>query len=337
LKIKYSITRNKVLYGLYRYLIGFLLKPIINRQINTFLSRKMVNERPLEYAFLLKHLSQIYPKTILDVGTGASALPHVLANCGFDVTATDEKGSYWGFDFFNHHYPVIEDDIKNSKLTKKFDFISCISVLEHIPEADEAVKGLFDLLEPNGYLLVTFPFNKNDFVENVYKLEGAGYGQNAPFICQLFSQKEVNNWLKDNGGTIIEQNYYEIFTGEFWTFGEKLYPPRQVDENSNHHLTCILIQKNYSGMISEYLQVKKTDRNLFIFTITKTSPDELFAWYILKEGVQIDKIWYDPNPVLNYTFTEPGKYQIKYFVKKNKNKKSFTSRIISITNEDISV
>lgn len=235
----HTITRNKVLRGLYQNLVIFLLNPIMDTQK----FRTMMNERPLEYAFLLKHLSQICPKTVLDVGTGRSALPHLLSNCGFDVTAVDKMGRYWEFNFFNHHYPVEEDDIKNSKLDKKFDFISCVSVLENIPDPDKAIRGMFNLLKPGGHLLLTIPFNGEHYIENVYELEGAGYGQDHTYICQSFTQKELNNWLDKCGGKLIDQEYYEIFTGKYWTFGERIYPPKRVFEDDVYQLSAILIQK----------------------------------------------------------------------------------------------
>jgi len=45
-------------------------------------------------------------------------------------------------------------------------------------------------------------------------------------------------------GRIVRQEFYEIFTGDFWTFGERIYPPRKVSKVDKHHLTAILIQKD---------------------------------------------------------------------------------------------
>ena len=50
-------------------------------------SFKRFNERPVEFGFVFRKLSELYPRTILDVGTGTTALPHVMRNCGFLVTA----------------------------------------------------------------------------------------------------------------------------------------------------------------------------------------------------------------------------------------------------------
>ena len=37
---------------------------------------KRFNERPIEFSFVFRKLGAIYPRTILDVGSGKTALPH---------------------------------------------------------------------------------------------------------------------------------------------------------------------------------------------------------------------------------------------------------------------
>jgi len=203
-----------------------------------------INERPVEYRFVLQHLSRIVPVTVLDVGTGTTALPHLLRNCGFLVTAIDNIHDYWPKGMFNRHFYVINDDITNTRLAKKFDFITCVSVLEHIKNHEAAINSMFNLLNPEGHLALTFPYNENKYIENVYMLREAGYGKDASYICQVYSRNELNKWLKMNNGKIVEQEYWQIFTGDFWTFGKRLYPPRQVHKHEKHQLTCILIQKS---------------------------------------------------------------------------------------------
>ncbi len=174
MKIFYSTLSNIkrfifgiLLYGLYCKFLELLLKHQFSLEIKSVKSRNKINERPIEYSFLMKHLYNIYPNEILDVGTGTSALPSLLMNCGFKVTAIDKKEGYWQ-NFCNYHFAIVKDDIRKSKMIKKFDFINCISVLEHIPNADEAINGMFNLLKPNGFLLLTFPYNKNRLCRNPF-------------------------------------------------------------------------------------------------------------------------------------------------------------------------
>lgn len=78
---------------------------------------------------------------------------------------------------------MIHDDITKTKLKNTFDFISCVSVLEHIKDYDKAVQTIFTLLKPSGDAVITFPYNEQQFIENAYELPEAGYGQNATYIC----------------------------------------------------------------------------------------------------------------------------------------------------------
>ncbi|MFX0134346.1 MAG: class I SAM-dependent methyltransferase [Candidatus Hodarchaeota archaeon] len=210
-----------------------------------FLRRKfqLINERPIEYRFVFKILTEISPKKILDVGPGMSSLPHLMSNCGFLVTAIDNIYEYWSRRVFNRHYYIIQDDITKTKLKSKFDLITCISVLEHIKNFESAINNMAKLLNDNGHLITTFPYNEENYIDNIYKKEGAGYGQDKKYICQIFSRKELNNWQDTNNIRIIKQEYWQVFKGEFWTFGNRITPARKVKKEEKHHLTCILFQK----------------------------------------------------------------------------------------------
>lgn len=202
-----------------------------------------INERPIEFRFVFQELTRLNAVTVLDVGTGTTALPHLIHNCGFVVTATDNVGDYWPDGMFNRHFHVIDDDITQPRLAKRFDVITCISVLEHVANYDAAVRSMFAMLNPGGHLIVTFPYNEARYIENVYKLPSAAYGQDVPYICQVFSRAQIDNWLEENGGVVIHQEYWQCFTGEFWTRGELLRPPRQVGNEQPHQLSCILLKK----------------------------------------------------------------------------------------------
>lgn len=204
---------------------------------------RWMNERPIEFRFVLQNLAKMCPVTVLDVGTGTTALPHIMSNCGFVVTAIDNITDYWPKGMVNRHFYVINDDILDPKINRKFDFITCISVLEHIEYHNDALKGMIHLLKEGGHLAITFPYNENRYVENVYKLPDSSYGQDEQYICKIFSRKEVEKWLQENDCEIVDQEYWEVFDGSLWTFGKRLIPPVQVDKDQKHHLTCILIMK----------------------------------------------------------------------------------------------
>lgn len=178
---------TKALYSLYCTLGRWYLWPILLLEWKTS-SHKRINERAIEYGFALRWLSKICPVEVLDVGSGGASWPHIMANCGLQVTAIDKIKEYWKGGFLNRHYYIINDDI--------------------------------------------------------YKLPDAGYGQDYPFICQVLSRKQINEWLSENPGKIIDQEYYEVFNGALWAFGERVCPSNKVEKQQRCHLTCVIIQKS---------------------------------------------------------------------------------------------
>jgi SAM-dependent methyltransferase len=201
------------------------------------------NERPVEYDFALRAIVASGAREILDVGTGTTAWPHLLANCGLRVTAIDHAPGYWRRRPFNRHYHVLDDDVTHSRLERSFDLVTCISVLEHIPDHRAAVRGMLELVRPGGHVVITVPYCEGRFVEDVYRLPEAGYGAAFPFIGRVYSRAEVDDWTAGGAAEVVEQEYYEVFTGELWTFGERVPRPRRVGAGGRHHLTALLLRR----------------------------------------------------------------------------------------------
>lgn len=201
------------------------------------------NERPIEYGFVFNVIGKLYPKEVLDVGTGNTALPHLIRNCGCLVTAVDNIVDYWSSGMVNRHYHVVNDDITDTKVKKKFDLITCISTLEHIVKSDTAIDNMFSLLKPGGHLIITCPYTEHQYVEDVYKLPDTTYLKPKPYGAQSFSRKEITGWCERNNAEIVEQQYWKFWDGEFWTVGNSVIPPERTDANSKHQISCMLFKK----------------------------------------------------------------------------------------------
>jgi 2-polyprenyl-3-methyl-5-hydroxy-6-metoxy-1,4-benzoquinol methylase len=204
------------------------------------------NERPVEYRFVFEQIAEFYPKNVLDVGTGLTALPSVMANCGCSVTAIDNVKDYWLNGMFNRHYHVINDDIVNTKIEKTFDMITCISTLEHIEKYDQAVKSMFSLLKNGGYLVLTFPYNEKIGVENVYSLPDSIVKNLPKYKTRVYCRDDLDRWQKQNNAIILKQEYWKFFQGDYWATGEILLPPEKVDVKDKHQISCLVFQKKLS-------------------------------------------------------------------------------------------
>ena len=53
--------------------------------------------------------------------------------------------------------------------------------------------------------------------------------------------------LADNSVEVVRQEYWRVFSGEFWTFGQRLTPPVETDQHEEHHLSCALLRKRPDG------------------------------------------------------------------------------------------
>jgi len=226
--------------------LPYLTKTLINRlTYSEFLKPPFnsYNERSVEYAFVFEQITKLRPKTVLDVGTGQSALPSLIATCGPKVTAIDNVKDYWKKGMLNHHFYVINDNITNSKIAKTFEAITCISTLEHIEKFDQAIKTMFSLLSPLGHIILTFPYNESAGVSNVYELAESDVKPIPSHKTRAFSRKDIDKWLKENNSKIIEQEYWQFFTGEYWTTGKKLDKPIKTDHDQIHQISCLVLGK----------------------------------------------------------------------------------------------
>jgi SAM-dependent methyltransferase len=204
---------------------------------------QVLSERLVEYATALRWISERYPRTLLDVGPGVSSWPHLLAAAGVQVTALDQMDSYWGRRLFNRHFALSRGDITQRRLKPMFDAVTCISTLEHIPDHRAAFAGMMDSLVPGGFLILTCPYNERDFYDNVYAEQGASYGADYEFICRQYSRRELDAWLEDTGGELVEAERWRFFTGGFWTEGQRMPKPTPAHADESHQIGCFLIRK----------------------------------------------------------------------------------------------
>jgi SAM-dependent methyltransferase len=201
------------------------------------------NERPIEYRFALNCLGRVRPKTVLDVGTGTTAWPHLLRNCGFVVTAVDNVHDYWDRGMVNRHWSVLDVDITNPKeFRKQFDAVTCISVMEHIVDHQKAVANMLQMLVPGGLLIITTPYSAHEPCPNVYKRPDALYGQDMPYICRSHSEKDIEQW-QQLGARLKRREMWRLFSGPVWATGNRTAWEQVQSEDAPHQLGCFEFEK----------------------------------------------------------------------------------------------
>lgn len=166
-----------------------------------------------------------------------------MQQCGLIVTAIDNVSDYWPKGMFNRHFHVMDQDILTPGMEGQYDMITCVSVLAHVEDSAIAVRNMFKMLKPKGHLVLTFPYNEQRYVPNVYKLAGSSYGQESQFATQVFSRNQVSNWMHENNARVVEQEYWRFWSGDLWTVGEQISPPQQVTVEDSHDISCIIVTK----------------------------------------------------------------------------------------------
>jgi hypothetical protein len=197
-----------------------------------------VNERPIEYSFVFECIARCRPESALDVGTGDSSLPSLIRHCGPTVDAIDYTDGYWGGYLNNRHWYVQRHNIATESLEKRYGLVTCISVIEHIPEASSAVHNMLGVLSQTGSLIITCPYTEHRYIDDVYPLIGV----RNRYICRSYSRREVDEWVI-SGFQIAEQQYWQLFSGEFWRSGERLSVYKRTGPDQPHQLTCLRIAR----------------------------------------------------------------------------------------------
>jgi 2-polyprenyl-3-methyl-5-hydroxy-6-metoxy-1,4-benzoquinol methylase len=201
-----------------------------------------VSERLIEFSTALQWIADRYPATLLDVGPGEGVWPRLLQAEGIDVVAIDEVGSYWK-SYINRHYKVTRGDITRWCPPRRFECVTCISVLEHIPDHHAAMRNMVAALTETGELILTFPYNEDRYYPDVYSLDTASYGKDAGYITQQYSRRELDAWVRDTGTEILDLERWCVWTGEHWTEGERLTEPVRARPEEPHQLACVRLRR----------------------------------------------------------------------------------------------
>ena len=134
---------------------------------------------PLRVDFI-KSKVDLKGKRVLDIGCGGGILAEALAREGAEVTGIDQGEkvikiaklhSLESQLNINYEQINIENFIKKNK--HKFDVITCLEMLEHVPDPASVIKACSQILKPNGKLfLSTINRNPKSFL---FAIIGAEY------------------------------------------------------------------------------------------------------------------------------------------------------------------
>ncbi len=162
---------------------------------------------PLRRQFILQHAEELFGKEVIDVGCGGGILAESLAKLGAKVTGIDmgeeplnvaklhalESG-------VEVNYQRITAEEMASENTARFDVVTCMEMLEHVPDPSSIVQACSSMVKPGGYVFFS-TLNKTTkayllailAAEKLFKLVPDGTHDHDKFIrpSQLISWAEA--------------------------------------------------------------------------------------------------------------------------------------------------
>ncbi|MDH3634702.1 MAG: bifunctional 2-polyprenyl-6-hydroxyphenol methylase/3-demethylubiquinol 3-O-methyltransferase UbiG [Gammaproteobacteria bacterium] len=169
---------------------------------------------PLRVSYIEQQASNLNGKNILDVGCGGGILAESLASKGASVTGIDMADLSLEVARMHLHESGLDIDYQLSTVEAfaeqnetRFDIVTCLEMLEHVPDPDSVISAATRLLKPDGLLfLSTINRNPKSFAlailgaEYVLGLLPRGTHEYRKFI----KPSEIAAQLRESGLRIVD-------------------------------------------------------------------------------------------------------------------------------------
>ena len=168
---------------------------------------------PLRLDFILKNIN-LNNCNVADIGCGGGILSESMINYGAHVTGIDMASDV--LRVANIHKRESKKDIEYINITveelakrspKSFDVVTCMEMIEHVPDPSKVIVSCSKLLKPNGFVFFsTINRNLKSFIlailgaEHFLKLLPIGTHQYDKFI----KPSEINNWSRSASLELVD-------------------------------------------------------------------------------------------------------------------------------------
>lgn len=182
---------------------------------------------PLRREWMLRYTGPLEGLKVLDVGCGGGILAESLAELGAEVTAIDMGNgpieaakAHAEQSGLNIDYRVMSVEELAAEAAGTFDMVSCMEMLEHVPDPVAIVQACAELAKPSGHLFFS-TLNRNPkswllaivAAEYVMNMVPRGTHDYARFI----RPSELRQWCAQSGLNMdaIGGIEYNPFTRQF--------------------------------------------------------------------------------------------------------------------------
>jgi len=114
---------------------------------------------PLRRQFIIQHVENLFDKNIIDVGCGGGILSESLAKLGAKVTGIDMGEEPLNIAKLHSleskvevNYQKITAEEKAQQCPEEFDVVTCMEMLEHVPDPASIIAACSQMVKPNGFV-----------------------------------------------------------------------------------------------------------------------------------------------------------------------------------------
>jgi len=112
---------------------------------------------PLRQQFIIEHFGDLFGKSVIDVGCGGGILAESLARLGAEVTGIDMGKEPLNIAKLHAleagvkvNYQQVTAENKAKECAQSFDLVTCMEMLEHVPDPSSIVHACAQMVKPGG-------------------------------------------------------------------------------------------------------------------------------------------------------------------------------------------
>ncbi len=182
---------------------------------------------PLRLDYINQHVGGLADKTVLDIGCGGGILSESMAQQGAKVTGIDMGDAPLNVaklhlyeSELNIEYQQTTAEQLSEERPASFEIITCMEMLEHVPDPASVVTACHNLVKPGGHLFFS-TINRN-LKSLLFAIVGAEYilqllPKGTHDYAKLIRPAELAQWIRTAGGEMknIIGMSYNPFTKEY--------------------------------------------------------------------------------------------------------------------------
>ncbi len=169
---------------------------------------------PLRLNYIMQYVGTLAGKFVLDVGCGGGILSESMAANSAKVTGIDMSQEALNVAKLHLYESELDVDYKcitveelADKNPASFDVVTCMEMLEHVPNPASVVAACHKLVKPGGYLFFsTLNRNAKSYLhaiigaEYILQMLPKGTHDYQKFICP----SELVTWIRNADGEVID-------------------------------------------------------------------------------------------------------------------------------------